>query len=79
MNLNLVKRFKPNKKKLVGRKAVYYPTGVTKNDNLEIGEEVIILTNPQGTENKIVDVYKKDDATIIPITVFLKDLSPQHF
>lgn len=74
-NLLLLKRFKLSKRKFNGRFAKYYPTGITKNENLDIGENIIIVGEPIGSgDNALINVarYNTIDKTI---TVFFKDLT----
>ena len=84
-NLLLKKRFIPSKRKFIGRTAEYWPTGITKSDDLKSGSLVMIKSEPQGGEEKIVDVAivtrankwsKEIECDGKRITVFLKDLSP---
>lgn len=80
-NYLLKKRFIFSKRNFIGKIAYYYPTGITGVKEIEIGEDVIIRSQPQGKENHIVEVARNIGSSGLEwsneiITVFLKDLSP---
>lgn len=78
-NLALVKRFIRSKRKLYEKRALYYPTGITGVEGLEIGQDVTIASEPQGETNPTVDVvigWSYIHTNSRRVTVFLKDLSP---
>ena len=90
VNPHLVRRYN-NRCKIIGSTAKYYPFQVSQNDDVNVGDFVVVVTAPIGDKpgNKETDMRTVDIKKIRSShwgsfslketdkhTVFLKDLSP---